>query len=145
MSRLQETKEVKALFKMLVCAVGGVEAAGVHLGVSHQRVSQLYSLNNDDEPGYRQIRVLEVAAGKAVVIGAHVKAVRGDEADCIQAAVVESVGATTNALRLVHDMDADGERDQGEIQAVRLAVVQAREAITRLEGKAATLQSGAVA
>jgi hypothetical protein len=143
MSRLQETQEVKALFKMLVGAVGGVEAAGVHLGVSHQRVSQLYSLNNEDEPAYRQIRVLEVAAGQAVVTGAHVKAVRGDEADCITAAVVETVGATTNALRLVHDMDADGRRDQGEIQAVRQAATIAREAATRLEAKAATLQPGA--
>lgn len=143
MSRLQETSEVKALFKMLVAAVGGVEAAGVHLGVSHQRVSQLYSLSNDDEPAYRHIRVLEVAAGRAVVTGAHVKAVRGDEADCITAAVVETVGATTNALRLVHDMDADGRRDQGEIQAVRQAATVAREAATRLEAKAATLTPGA--
>lgn len=143
MSRLQETSEVKALFKMLVGAVGGVEAAGVHLGVSHQRVSQLYSLSNDDEPAYRQIRLLEVAAGQAVVTGAHVKAVRGDEADCITAAVVESVGATTNALRLVHSMDADGRRDQGEIHGVRKAVADAREAVTRLEATAATLTPGA--
>ena len=143
MSRLQETSEVKALFKMLVAAVGGVEAAGVHLGVSHQRVSQLYSLSNDDEPAYRHIRVLEVAAGQAVVTGAHVKAVRGEEADCITAAVVESVGATTNALRLVHSMDADGRRDQGEIHSVRKAVADAREAVTRLEATAATLTPGA--
>lgn len=143
MSRLQETQEVKALFKMLVTAVGGVEAAGVHLGVSHQRVSQLYSLSNDDEPGYRQIRLLEVVAGRTIVTGAHVKAVRGEEADSISAAVVESVSATSTALRLVHDMDADGHRDQGEILAVRQATTIAREAVTRLEAKAATLQPGA--
>lgn len=143
MSRLQETSEVKALFKMLVAAVGGVEAAGVHLGVSHQRVSQLYSLSNDDEPSYRHIRVLEVAAGQAVVTGAHVKAVRGGEADSISNAVVESVSATSVALRLVHDMDADGRRDQAEIQAVRQAATVAREAVTRLEAKAATLTPGA--
>lgn len=143
MSRLQETSEVKALFKMLVAAVGGVEAAGVHLGVSHQRVSQLYSLSNDDEPSYRHIRVLEVAAGQAVVTAAHVKAVRGGEADSISTAVVESVSATSVALRLVHDMDADGRRDQAEIQAVRQAATVAREAVTRLEAKAATLTPGA--
>lgn len=143
MSRLQETQEVKALFKMLVTAVGGVEAAGVHLGVSHQRVSQLYSLSNDDEPGYRQIRLLEVVAGRTIVTGAHVKAVRGEEADSISAAVVESVSATSTALRLVHDMDADGQRDQSEILAVRQATTIAREAVTRLEAKAATLQPGA--
>lgn len=143
MSRLQETQEVKALFKMLVTAVGGVEAAGVHLGVSHQRVSQLYSLSNEDEPGYRQIRLLEVVAGRTIVTGAHVKAVRGEEADSISAAVVESVSATSTALRLVHEMDADGQRDQGEILAVRQATTIAREAVTRLEAKAATLQPGA--
>lgn len=143
MSRLQETQEVKALFKMLVTAVGGVEAAGVHLGVSHQRVSQIYSLSNDDEPGYRQIRLLEVVAGRTIVTGAHVKAVRGEEADSISAAVVESVSATSTALRLVHDMDADGQRDQSEILAVRQATTIAREAVTRLEAKAATLQPGA--
>lgn len=143
MSRLQETQEVKALFKMLVTAVGGVEAAGVHLGVSHQRVSQLYSLSNEDEPGYRQIRLLEVVACRAIVTGAHVKAVRGEEAYSISAAVVESVSATSTALRLVHDMDADGHRDQGEILAVRQATTIAREAVSRLEAKAATLQPGA--
>lgn len=32
---------VKGLFHQLVKAVGGVEAAGAFLGVSHQRISQL--------------------------------------------------------------------------------------------------------
>ena len=41
MSRMIETGEVKALFRQLVKAVGGVDAAAVELDISHQRVSFL--------------------------------------------------------------------------------------------------------
>jgi len=144
MSRLQDTGEVKALFRMLVKAAGGVEAAGVELGVTHQRISQLQSPSNEEEPTYRQIRSLEVAIGRPIVTGAHVKAVTGDEAECITDAAVQAVACVSRALTLVHDMDADGSRDAGEIHRVRLATSDAKSAVSRLEAKAATLKPGEV-
>ena len=71
MSRMIETGEVKALFRQLVKAVGGNEACGVELGVSHQRISQLANINNDEQarelPTWEQVWRLETALGRSVV------------------------------------------------------------------------------
>lgn len=133
MSRLQDTAEVKALFRQLVKAAGGVEACSVELGISFQRISHLQNTSNGDEPTYRQIRTLEVLIGKTIVTGAHGEAVNGDGSECIKAAVVDAVTATAQVLSAVHVMDADGHRDEGEIRSVQAAAVhalaQAQEAV----------------
>ena len=64
---------VKALFLALVKAAGGGEAAGLALGVSHQRISQLTSLNSADMPTLMQVAGLEAFAGQAVVTSALAK------------------------------------------------------------------------
>lgn len=68
---------IKGLFHHLVRAVGGVEAAGAYLGVSHQRVSQLQSIQNQDLPNFMQVAILEAAAGQSVVFAALARATTG--------------------------------------------------------------------
>ncbi|WP_292079799.1 MULTISPECIES: hypothetical protein [Brevundimonas] len=145
MSRMIETGEVKALFRQLVKAAGGVEAAAVDLKISHQRVSHLQNANNEDEPTFRQIRVLEVAAGAAIVSGAQFRAIEGAAPDPIAAAVVESVASSAAALRLVHDMDADGHRDAAEVRAVQEAAARNLREARELNDAAAGLKPGEVA
>jgi hypothetical protein len=61
----------KALFAQLVAACGGVEASGALLGVSHQRISQLQTLGNTEEPHIRKHTApLEAFCGQAIVTGA---------------------------------------------------------------------------
>lgn len=72
---------VKALFRTFVLKdVGGVDAAGALMGVSHQRVSQLISLNTADMPTIMQVVALEQAVGRAVITSALAEAVEGKEA-----------------------------------------------------------------
>lgn len=145
MSRMIETGEVKALFRQLVKAAGGVEAAAVDLKISHQRVSHLQNANNEDEPTFRQIRLLEVAAGAAIVSGAQFRAIEGSVPDPIAAAVVESVASSAAALRLVHDMDADGLRAESEIRAAQQATARNLLRAVELNDAAARLKPGEVA
>ncbi|WP_298699217.1 helix-turn-helix domain-containing protein [uncultured Brevundimonas sp.] len=83
MSRGLTDGEIKALFRQLVKAVGGVEAAGVELGVSHQRVSVLQSPAAADMPTVRQIIALEVVAKAPVVSGPWFRAIKGQDEDCV--------------------------------------------------------------
>lgn len=66
---------VKALFHSLVRLSGGVEASAAVLGVSHQRVSQLQSMNCADLPTLTQVHTLEMFCGQPVVTGALAKTV----------------------------------------------------------------------
>ena len=68
-------QQIKALFMALVREAGGVDAAGMVLGISHQRVSQLQLLNNADMPTLMHIVMLEHAVGQAIVTGALAKSV----------------------------------------------------------------------
>jgi hypothetical protein len=61
---------VKSLVFQLVKAAGGVEAAGAVLGVSHQRVSQLQSLNHADMPTLMQVVALEAFVGHPILTAA---------------------------------------------------------------------------
>jgi len=72
---------VKALFRTFVLKdVGGVDVAGLLLGVSHQRVSQLIKLDSADMPTLMQIVTLEAEVGRAVITGALAEAVEGRSA-----------------------------------------------------------------
>jgi hypothetical protein len=69
--------EIKGLFYHLVRAVGGVEAAGAFLGISHQRVSQLQTVTCADIPTLEHIVALEAVVGQAIVTGALARAATG--------------------------------------------------------------------
>jgi hypothetical protein len=140
-----ETGEVKALFRQLVKAVGGVDAAAVELDISHQRVSFLQTTSNEDEPTFRQIRILEFVAKRPIVSGAQFRAVNGECDDSIQSAAVEVVTTGAKVLSLVHNMDADGHRGAGEVRTVQEAAsIHLREA-RELHDAAARLKPGTVA
>lgn len=142
MSRMLETGEVKALFRQLVKAAGGVEACAVELGISHQRVSYLQVTSNNEEPTLRQIMALEVVARADIVTGAASRAIRGEAVDCVGMAAVESVQTAATALRLVHSMDADGRRDEGEIRKVQEATAKHLREAQELFDTAARLKPG---
>ena len=129
MSRAVTDGEVKALFRQLVKAGGGVEACGVELGISHQRVSLLQSPTAPDMPTFRQILTLEAVVGRAIVTGAAARAIEGGVDEVISAAVVQAVSAAAEAIAAVHAMEADGKRTAGEVRAVQaLTQVLLREA-----------------
>jgi hypothetical protein len=116
MSRALTPGEVKALFRLLVEKAGGIEASGVVLGVSFQRVSTLQNVNQPDMPTLAQIMALEVVAGVPVITGAAARAIEGERAADIADLAVAVVTSGAKTLRLVHDMDRDGKRDTAEIR-----------------------------
>jgi predicted transcriptional regulator len=69
--------EIKGLFAQLVSVVGGIEAAGAFLGVSHQRVSQLQNPTCADMPTVVQIVTLEEVIGQPIVTSALARAAIG--------------------------------------------------------------------
>ncbi len=123
---------MKALWRQLVKAAGGVEAAAVELGIKHQRVSLLQSPTAPDMPTFAQIMCLEAVVGRAVITGAAARAVEGEADEKLKDAVVDAVKATAEALGAVHVMDADGERSEAEVRQVQAmtqrALVEAQEA-----------------
>lgn len=143
MSRMLETGEVKALFRQLVKAAGGLEACALELGISHQRVSHLQNASNGEEPTFRQIRALEAVANSDIVTGAASRAIRGPADDSVGLAAVETVQTAAAALRLVHDMDADGQRCEGEIRKVQEAATKNLKEARELADAAARLTPGA--
>lgn len=145
MSRALTDGELKALFRQLVKAAGGVEACGVELGVKHQRISLLQSPTAPDMPTLRQIMALEVVAEAPVVSGAMARAIKGEAVEIVSLAAVEAVQASAGALRLVHDMDSDGHRDPDEIRRVQKATQDNLREARDLADAAAALTPGAVA
>jgi len=93
---------LKALFAQLVDAAGGVEASGHVLGVSHQRVSQLQVLGNDQLPSVLHIARLEAFVRQPVITGylARLCQADGETADPVKEAV-EVVGAAAEVIELV--------------------------------------------
>ena len=106
---------VKGLFHQLVKAVGGVEAAGAYLGVSHQRVSQLQTTTCADMPTIMQVIALEAACGNPIVTGALSRRLTGGPGPEVGHAMVGSVGAAAEALRVVHDAERDGKWTAEEV------------------------------
>lgn len=73
-------EHIKGLFFQLVAAVGGSPAAGAYLGVSEQRVRQLYNIEKaDDLPTLMQVVTLEAAVGRPIVTEALAAHARGDD------------------------------------------------------------------
>ena len=142
MSRCLTDGEVKALFRQLVKAAGGVEAAAVELGIKHQRVSTLQSPTAPDMPTFRQIMTLEVIAGRAIVTGAASRAVEGQEDEALAAAMVEAVQATADALGAVHAMEADGVRTEAEVRTVQAKTQRALAEAQQAADAAARLKPG---
>lgn len=144
MSRFQETGEVKALFRQLVKAAGGVEACAIELGISFQRVSHLQNTGNEDEPTYRQIRKLECVAKSAIVTRGQVQAIDGEAQETLRDAAVDAVQVTAEALGIIHAIEADKQRTEGECrQAVEVTQRALRE-VTELASAAAQLKPGPV-
>jgi hypothetical protein len=142
MSRLPTDGELKALFRQLVKAAGGVEAAGVELGVAHQRVSLLQSPNAPDIPNLRQIMALEAVVGRAIVTAGLARIIEGEADESLRDAMVETVQAVGEALGAVHAMDADGVRTEAEVRAVQTltqkALREAQDAATAAARLSAT-------
>lgn len=114
--------ELKALVRLLVKAVGGVEAAGIILERSAQRVGQMQDVNAPDQMTALQISALEAVAGRAIVTGAMARAAEGEgPAETIGVSGVQTVCASAELLQRIHEMDADGQRTEAEKRAVRTA------------------------
>ncbi len=142
MSRVLTDGEVKALFRQLVAAVGGVEAAGIELAVKHQRVSLMQSPGNADIPSLRQIMALEVVAGSPIVSGAMARAISGEMDASLSTAMVEAVTAGAEALGAVHAMEADGHRSLSEIRAVQKKATKAKREVDEAHAIAMALIPG---
>jgi hypothetical protein len=145
MSRILTDGEVKALFRQLVQAAGGVEACAVELGMrGHQRIVVMQDVKKPDMPNLRQIMALEVVAQSPIVSGAMMRAIKGEADEVLAAAVVESVQASAEALGAVHAMEADGHRSEAEIRAVQKKTRQALQEAQHAADAAAALRAGPV-
>jgi len=115
---------IKALFRTFVLKdVGGVDAAGALMGVSHQRVSQLISLNTADMPTIMQLVALEHAVGRAVITSALAEVVEGKEArGDLMRETSEGVTAAARTMEAV----VKGERPD-EIAALAVKTIQEME------------------
>ncbi len=142
MKRALTDGEIKALFRQLVKAAGGVEACGVELHVAHQRVSLLQSINAPDMPTFRQIMALEAVVGRAIVTGAAARAVEGEEDESLALAVAESVQAAAEAVGAVFAMEADGQRTADEIRNVQSVTQRALRQAQEAADAAARLTPG---
>lgn len=144
MSRPLSSGEVKALWRQLVKAAGGVEAAAVELGIKHQRVSLLQSPSAPDMPSFMQIMSLEAVVGRDIITGAASRAIKGEDDEAVQAAVVEAVQASAAALGAVHAMDADGHRTEAEVREVQKSTQKALAEAQQAADAAQRLKPGPV-
>jgi hypothetical protein len=118
--RVVSPGELKALVRQLVKAAGGVEACGVELGVSAERVSQYQRPTCDDQMPLLFIHRLEAVVGRGVVTGALARAAEGEGVvEAIGAASVEAIGSAADLIAAVHQMEADGKRTAAEVQDVQ--------------------------
>lgn len=120
--RIVSPGELKALVRQLVKAAGGVEACGVELGISAERVSQYQRPTCDDQMPLLFIHRLEAVVGRGVVTGALARAAEGEGVvEAIDAATIEAIGSAADLIGKVHVMEADGRRTVGEIRDVQEA------------------------
>ena len=109
---------VKTLVFQLVKAAGGVEAAGAVLGVSHQRVSQLQSLNHADMPTLMQVIALEAFVGQPILTGALAASLTPTDAG--KSPLEEACEVSEAAAHLLHVVRTGGTDREVEAAAVRL-------------------------
>lgn len=119
---LIEPGELKALVRQLVKAAGGVDACGIELGVSAERVSQYQRPGCADQMPVLFICRLETVAGRPIVTGALARASEGGGApEEIGRSAVDTVGSAAALMRTVHEMEADGHRSVAEKRDVMVA------------------------
>ncbi|MHB8286442.1 MAG: hypothetical protein ACYDD1_17460 [Caulobacteraceae bacterium] len=141
-SHLIHGPELKAHVRILVKAFGGVDPAGVELGVSAERVSQWQRTTHNDQMPLLCIHQLEHELGRDIVTGAFSRAVHGETHATLATAIVASVSAAAKALQAVTDMDNDGRRTAGEIQHVQAAAQELKRIVEELSDTAAQLTPG---
>lgn len=145
--RIVSPGELKALVRQLVKAAGGVEACGVELGVSAERVSQYQRPTCDDQMPLLFIHRLEAVVGRGVVTAALARAAEGEGVvEAIGSATVEAIGSAADLIGKVHVMEADGRRTPGEIREVQEAASrllrEAQEAHAAASSLSATTEAG---
>ena len=116
--------QVKGLFYHLVKAVGGVEAAGAYLGISHQRVSQLQTPTNADNPTIQQVLVLEDVVGQSIVFAALARAASGGS---LTADSMKEIGDVVIAQAEVLHLERTGADPKMKKQAALRLVREATE------------------
>lgn len=110
--------QIKGLFYHLVKEVGGIEAAGAYLGVSHQRVSQLQNIQHVDMPNLMQVVTLERVVGQAIVTGVlAASAVGAATAHDLLTEVFDATEAVVDLQRIV--------RKGGDKKTIRAAAIRA--------------------
>jgi hypothetical protein len=119
-ARALEPGELKALVRQLVKAVGGVEACGVELGCSGERVSQWQRVEHPDQMSMLNISRLEAIVGRPIVTGVAARAAEGSAVDeAMLSSAVEAMSSAAALVALVHAMEADGQRTEAEKRAAR--------------------------
>lgn len=134
-----EDAVIKGLFSRLVRAVGGVDAAGAYLGITHQRVSQITKTHTHfegdapvadkqqrDMPTWGQVTALEAVCGIAVVTGELARAAKG-EAICADP-VKEAGDVIINATALF-----DMVREKADPKAIQAAIVEHEREVNELK------------
>lgn len=128
------TAEIKGLFYQLVKAVGGVEAAGAYLGISHQRVSQLQNPTCADMPTIMHVVTLEAAIKQPIVTGALARAAVGDS---IHADPDKEIGDVVLAQAEVLSLRRRGAPSREQKAAALRLVKEAEEVVDAIGGDAA--------
>lgn len=135
---------VKALVRRLVSAAGGVEAAAIELGVSHQRVSYCQVVERPDQLNILQVARLEELVGRPIVTAALARMVEAGEVVPIDDAAVAGVRSAADLMAKIHAMESDGHRDPGEIRVIQAAAGELLREIQRVHDAAMRLTPGPV-
>lgn len=126
--------EIKGLFYQLVRAVGGIEAAGAYLGVSHQRVSQLQNPTCADMPTVMHVVTLEAVVGQPIVTSALARAAAGGS---IHADPGKEIGDVVLAQAEVLSLHRAGAPAKDQKAAALRLVKEAEEVVDAIGGDAA--------
>lgn len=112
---------VKALYHELVRRCGGIDAVGVKLGITHQRVSQLQNPNYTEHvPTLVNILPLEHWLGEPIVTGGLANAIRRDDGRRSGDLARETRETTYAAVDLQRGLDEGASRDALRAMAQRL-------------------------
>lgn len=126
--------EIKGLFYHLVRAVGGIEAAGAYLGISHQRVSQLQTVTCADMPTVMHIVTLEGVVGQPIVTSALARAAEGGS---LTSDPGKEIGDVVLAQAEVLSLHRQGAPTKEQKAAALRLVKEAEEVVDAIGGDAA--------